>query len=69
VKLIAIAAVRFYQRRLRGLHNRQCIYQPTCSNYSIAVFEKYGFMRGFWYTYTRIKRCNGARFHGGEDLP
>lgn len=69
MRAFAIAAVRFYQRRLRGLHNRECIYRPSCSHYSIAVFEKYGFITGLRYTYLRIKRCNGAKYQGGDDPP
>jgi putative membrane protein insertion efficiency factor len=67
MKLVAIKLIKFYQSHLRRYHNRQCIYTPTCSNYTIEAIEKYGFILGLRYGYLRIKRCNGALFKGGED--
>jgi putative membrane protein insertion efficiency factor len=69
MKFLAIMAVKFYQRYLRKLHNRQCIYTPSCSNYAILAIEKYGIVKGCSYGYMRIKRCNGALYQGGNDEP
>lgn len=69
MKFIAISVIRFYQKRLRHLHNRSCIYTPSCSNYGIQAIEKYGAIKGCYYTYLRIKRCNGALYQGGIDYP
>jgi putative membrane protein insertion efficiency factor len=69
MRRLGIAAVRFYQRRLRHLHNRECIYTPTCSEYAILCMRKFGLLRGARYGWMRIRRCNGALFAGGEDWP
>jgi uncharacterized protein len=69
VRRAALAAVRFYQRYLRRFHNRECIYEPSCSEYTILAVEKYGAIRGLRYGVSRIKRCNGAKFQGGADWP
>jgi conserved hypothetical protein YidD len=69
MRQLGILAIRFYQRHLRQLHNRRCIYTPSCSEYGILALNKYGFIRGCWYTYLRIKRCNGALYRGGVDYP
>jgi putative membrane protein insertion efficiency factor len=69
MKIIAIAAVKFYQRYLRRLHNRVCIYTPSCSHYTILAIEKYGAFRGCYYGFMRIKRCNGALYQGCHDEP
>ncbi|WP_270691127.1 membrane protein insertion efficiency factor YidD [Aeromonas sp. D3] len=69
MRIIAILAIRFYQKYLRQLHNRKCIYTPSYSNYTIAAIEKHGVLKGCHYGYLRIKRCNGALYKGGEDLP
>jgi hypothetical protein len=69
MKQLCLSMIRFYQRRLRHLHNRQCIYTPSCSNYTMMAIEKYGVIKGIYYGYLRIKRCNGALFAGGEDYP
>ncbi|WP_365304662.1 membrane protein insertion efficiency factor YidD [uncultured Thiodictyon sp.] len=69
MKRLAILAIRFYQRRLRHTHNRECIYTPSCSHYGILAIEKYGIFKGCYCTYLRVRRCNGALFQGGEDYP
>lgn len=69
MKYFAIFLIRFYQKHMRSLHNRECIYNPTCSNYGILSLEKYGFLKGSYFTFLRIKRCNGSLYLGGEDYP
>jgi putative membrane protein insertion efficiency factor len=66
---LGIAAVRFYQRYLRNMHNRACIYTPSCSEYTILCMRKFGLIRGVRYGYQRIQRCNGALYAGGDDWP
>jgi len=69
MRRLGVAAIRFYQRHLRGLHNRSCIYTPSCSEYAILCIRKYGLLRGVEYAASRIRRCNGALYAGGEDWP
>lgn len=69
MKFIAVYAIKFYQKNLKHIHNRECIYEPSCSNYTIMAIKKYGTIKGCYYGLLRIKRCNGALFQGGEDLP
>ena len=69
MKFLAIAMIKFYQRYLRGFHNRSCIYTPSCSNYTIQAIKKYGVITGCKFGYQRIKRCNGALYQGGVDEP
>lgn len=69
MKYLGIYAVRFYQKHMRHLHNRECIYTPSCSHYGIMVLEKYGLIKGSYYAWLRIKRCNGALYQGGDDYP
>jgi putative membrane protein insertion efficiency factor len=66
---LGVVAIRFYQRHLRGFHNRVCIYAPSCSEYAILCIEKYGLRHGVEYAARRIRRCNGALYAGGEDWP
>lgn len=69
MRYLAVALIRFYQSRLRAYHNRQCIYNPSCSEYACLAIQKYGFLKGLHYGRCRIKRCNGAMYEGGEDWP
>ncbi|NLN14590.1 MAG: membrane protein insertion efficiency factor YidD [Tissierellia bacterium] len=65
---IAIILIKFYQRVISKyiLIGRHCRFYPTCSQYSLLVYEKYGFIKGTYLTIRRILRCNP--FHeGGYD--
>lgn len=69
MKFISILPILFYQKFLRHTHNRECIYKPTCSNYTIGAIWKYGPLLGWKYGLLRIKRCNGSLYMGGLDEP
>lgn len=68
VALLAIWAVRQYQRFLSPLLGQHCRFYPTCSRYYILAVEKYGFWRGSWKGFWRILRCNPL-CRGGVDYP
>lgn len=55
--ILAIAAVRLYQRlapiRLRAC----CCFQPTCSEFAVVVFRKFGLLRGIHLVGQRLARC------------
>ncbi|MDX5706423.1 membrane protein insertion efficiency factor YidD, partial [Clostridioides difficile] len=43
-----------------------CRFYPTCSQYSIEAFKKYGFVKGMYLTIRRLLKCHP--FHpGGYD--
>ena len=65
---IAIVLVRAYQHLLSPYLGGQCRYYPTCSQYSILAFQRYGFLRGLVKTVWRLLRCNPFS-KGGIDIP
>ena len=61
-----ILLVRFYQKFISPLKGPTCRFYPTCSQYSIQAFRKYGFLKGLWLTIRRVSKCHP--FHpGGYD--
>ena len=65
---IAILLIRFYQRIISRyiLTGNNCRFYPTCSEYSLQAYKKYGFIKGSYLSAKRIVRCNP--FHeGGYD--
>lgn len=66
MKKIMIFAVKFYQQNISPLLGPHCRYSPTCSQYSVEAFEKYGFLKGLFLSVKRILRCNPF-FKGGYD--
>lgn len=64
----ALALIRFYQRHLSPLRPPSCRYYPTCSQYALDAFEKYGFAKALVKSVWRLLRCNPLS-RGGVDLP
>lgn len=58
--------IRAYQVCISPLHKPCCRFFPTCSNYALQALEKHGVIRGGWYSFKRILRCNPL-FKGGYD--
>ncbi|GAA3642180.1 membrane protein insertion efficiency factor YidD [Asaccharospora irregularis] len=63
---LCIYLVRFYQKYISPLKGPTCRFYPTCSQYSIEAFKKYGFIKGMYFSIRRILKCHP--FHpGGYD--
>lgn len=61
-----IFLIRMYQKYISPLTGPHCRFYPTCSQYSLEAFKKYGFLKGLWLTIKRISKCHP--FHpGGYD--
>lgn len=66
MKKLAIYLIRFYQRFISPLKRPSCRFYPTCSQYSLEAFQKYGFLKGLILSIRRISKCHP--FHkGGHD--
>ncbi|SHL02284.1 membrane protein insertion efficiency factor YidD [Rhodothermus profundi] len=55
---LLIGLVRAYQVLLSPHLPASCRYTPTCSNYAIEAFRKYGAIRGLILTLWRLARCH-----------
>lgn len=62
---LLIALVRFYQFCIRPMIGSRgcCRFYPSCSQYAIKAFEKYGPYKGCWLICKRILKC--APWHPG----
>jgi len=65
---IFILLIKFYQKTISKYIKvqRSCRFYPTCSDYSIKAYEKYGFFKGTFLSIKRILKCNPL-FEGGYD--
>ena len=66
MKKIAIKIIKLYQK-IPGRFHDNCRFIPTCSNYAIIAYERFGFIKGSYLTIKRILRCNPFS-KGGIDL-
>ena len=63
---VCIYLIRFYQKYISPLKGPTCRFYPTCSQYAIEAFKKYGVIKGMFLTIKRILKCHP--FHpGGYD--
>lgn len=58
MKKFFIKLIQFYQKQISPLFKKQCIYEPTCSQYTIEAIEEYGAIKGCLMGFWRILRCN-----------
>lgn len=57
---VSIIAIKLYQRYAPEEKRRKCICRPSCSEYAIAVLQKYGLFKGWYKIYVRlIYTCRG----------
>ncbi|OGN61896.1 MAG: membrane protein insertion efficiency factor YidD [Chlamydiae bacterium RIFCSPHIGHO2_12_FULL_27_8] len=66
MKKIFIILIRTYQLVLSPHLRDNCRFTPTCSEYSLQAFKRFGIIKALFLTIKRIFKCNP--FHkGGED--
>ncbi|MDB5253350.1 MAG: hypothetical protein JWP27_2519 [Flaviaesturariibacter sp.] len=61
--------IRLYQKLISPLLGPQCRFTPTCSQYGLEAFRKYGLLKGFWLTVRRIGRCHPWGGKGYDPVP
>lgn len=66
---LALKLVNFYRKFISPLTPPSCRYVPTCSEYAIIAFQRYGFCKGFWLTTKRILRCHPFHEGGYDPVP
>ena len=70
MKKVCIAIIRFYRKHISHLKRHgTCIFYPTCSEYAIEAYEKYGFFKGTRLTIWRILSCNPFNKGGYDPVP
>lgn len=69
VNKLAIGLIRFYQYAISPLFPGSCRYTPTCSQYGVEAFKKYGFFKALRLTAKRFSRCHPWGGHGHDPVP
>ena len=64
-----IALIKLYQLIISPWLGPSCRFTPTCSQYGVEAFKKYGVFKGFWLTAKRIARCHPWGGHGYDPVP
>jgi putative membrane protein insertion efficiency factor len=64
-----IALIKIYQLIISPWMGPSCRYTPTCSQYGLEAFKKYGPLKGGWLTLKRLLRCNPWGGNGHDPVP
>lgn len=65
----AILLIRFYQYALSPLLMKSCRFTPSCSEYGVEAFRKYGFFKALRLTARRFGRCHPWGGSGYDPVP
>ena len=69
MKRIMIKLIEFYQKYISAYLGKNCIYTPTCSEYTKEAINEYGSFKGSIMTIWRILRCNPFVKGGFDPVP
>lgn len=65
---VFIFIIKIYQKLISPMFPPSCRFYPTCSEYSIQAFQKYGVFIGLGKSVWRILRCNPFNKGGYDPL-
>ena len=66
---LLIFIIKAYQFFLSPILKANCRYLPSCSEYSIIAFKKYGLVKGFYYSLKRMLKCHPFGGSGYDPVP
>ena len=64
-----ILLVKFYQKFISPYKPSSCRFTPTCSQYAIEAFKKYGPIKGLYLAIKRLFRCHPWGGSGYDPVP
>ncbi len=69
MKKIFIFLIKLYRKYISPLKKPCCRFYPTCSEYAIEAYEKYGALKGTYLTVKRLIKCNPFNPGGIDKVP
>ena len=58
IRLIFLLFVYLYKILISPLLPKSCKFTPTCSTYCVVAIKRFGVVKGVFYTFKRLNRCN-----------
>lgn len=66
---VALAIIHFYRFAISPHIAGCCRFEPTCSQYGLIAFQRYGFLKAFSLTAKRIAKCRPGGPYGYDPVP
>lgn len=64
-----VLLIKFYQYCISPYKPPTCRFRPTCSQYALEAFKKYGPFKGMYLAVRRILRCHPWGGSGYDPVP
>lgn len=64
-----VLLIKFYQLCISPFTPPSCRFTPTCSQYALEAFRKYGPFKGLYLTVRRLLRCHPWGGSGYDPVP
>ncbi|MBO4818211.1 MAG: membrane protein insertion efficiency factor YidD [Bacteroidales bacterium] len=64
-----VVLIQFYRYCISPLKPPSCRFTPTCSQYALEAFRKYGPFKGLYLSVRRILRCHPFGGSGYDPVP
>ena len=64
-----VVLIKLYQRFLSPMLGSSCRFYPTCSNYALESYKKYGLVFGSILTIKRLCKCHPFHSGGLDEVP
>lgn len=69
MKWLLIGLIRFYQKFISPMTPPTCRFYPSCSEYALEAFRRFGLFKGGWLAMVRLARCNPFNPGGIDYVP
>ncbi len=66
---LIIRFIRLYQLSISPLSSGTCRFHPTCSQFAIDAFSRFGLLKGGWLSLKRLGRCHPWGGAGFDPVP
>lgn len=66
---LAVGFIMFYRAAISPLLPSCCRFVPSCSEYGLIAFRRFGFKRGFVLTFKRLIKCHPGGPYGYDPVP
>lgn len=66
---LALGVIWFYRHAVSPFKQPCCRFIPSCSNYALEAFRRFGFLKGLILSVKRICRCNPFGKGGFDPVP
>ncbi|WP_407269830.1 membrane protein insertion efficiency factor YidD [Radiobacillus sp. PE A8.2] len=69
MKHLFILIIKFYQKAISPFTPPSCRFLPTCSQYGIEAYQRFGALKGTYLTVKRVLKCHPFHRGGFDPVP